>query len=607
MGFLEKNLSILQRRDASLAGRVRGVPMAAGIETASARSGHPTLKVGGLSLHSTYDPVGEADLQVTRFLTDEPGKGPVVVLGMGLGYHVERLLEAGATPVVVVEPRTDVFGAAMETRNLKGLLTRCRHLFVGQTAEAVVEHLKATRFPFENQRVFVHQPSLRLNQPYFDQLVVKLKTLNILSGLKLDILVVPPIYGGSLPIADYCIKAFKTLGHRATMLDNSMYYPALQAIDETTENVHHRDQLRGSLTQHAAERVMAKCLAVKPDIVFALAQAPLTPNVLERMRTFDFVTAFWFVEDFREFEYWKVVADTYQHFFAIQKEEVFKTSERLDNVDFTYLPLACDPRVHRPLSLSERDRNRFGSDVSFLGAGYPNRQILFHTLVDLDFKIWGTEWDRGSILGRLVQEKGRRITPRESVKIFNAAAINLNLHSSTYHKGINPAGDFVNPRTFEIAGCGGFQLVDPRSHLPELFEPDRELICFENAEDLREKIAYYLARPDERASIAAASHKRTRLDHTYQKRMARVLEIIVERDIDRFTALGETRQKPGRLIAEAGADTELGKFLSRFSGEDHLTLERIVSEIHQGEGELTEPEVIFLLMQEFAKSTGTRP
>jgi len=578
-----------------------------GMEAASARSGHPTLKVEGLSLHSTYDPVREADLQVTRFLTDRPGKGPVVVLGMGLGYHVERLLQEGAARIILVEPRNEVFRAAIETRNLKRILTRCRHLLVGRTVEDVVEHLKATRFPFEDQRVFVHQPSLRLNQPYFDRLMTRLRALNVLSGLKLKILVVPPIYGGSLPIADYCVKAFRTLGHRATMLDNSMYYPALQGIDETTENANHRDQLRGSLTQHAAERVMARCLAVKPDVVFALAQAPLTPGVLERMRTFDFVTAFWFVEDFREFEYWKVVADKYQHFFAIQKEEVFKTSEGLDHVGFAYLPLACDPKVHRPLRLSERDRDRFGSDVSFLGAGYPNRQILFHSLVDLDFKIWGTEWNRGSILGKFVQEKGRRITPRESVKIFNASAINLNLHSSTYHKGINPAGDFVNPRTFEIAGCGGFQLVDPRSHLAELFEPGRELTCFESAEDLREKIAYYLSRPDERASIAAAGHRRTRLEHTYQKRMARALEVIVEGDIDRFAALEERRQKPERLIAEAGANSELGIFLSRFTGEDHLTLEKIVSGIHRGEGDLTEPEVIFLLMHEFAKSTGAHP
>ena len=44
----------------------------------------------------------------------------------------------------------------------------------------------------------------------------------------------------------------------------------------------------------------------------------------------------------------------------------------------------------------------------------------------------------------------------EAVKIFNASRINLNLHSSPYHLGINPEGDYVNPRTFDLAAAGPF-------------------------------------------------------------------------------------------------------------------------------------------------------
>jgi hypothetical protein len=60
-------------------------------------------------------------------------------------------------------------------------------------------------------------------------------------------------------------------------------------------------------------------------------------------------------------------------------------------------------------------------------------------------------------------------------------------------------------------------------------------------------------------------------------------------------------QSSQRLMVEAGPETELGRFLSRFKGEGHLTLDRIVSEIRQGEGKLTDPEVVFLLMHEFSK------
>jgi spore maturation protein CgeB len=351
---------------------------------------------------------------------------------------------------------------------------------------------------------------------------------------------------------------------------------------------------------------MAKCLDLNPDLIVALAQAPLTPDILERMRKFDILTAFWFVEDFRELAYWREVASRYNHFFAIQDRPDFEESETLDGVDFTYLPLACDPGVHRTIRLSNREAKRFGSAVSFIGAGYHNRQIFFEGLLDFDFKIWGTEWDPQAPLFRVVQEGGRRVTTREAVKIFNSSAINVNLHSSTYHRGVNPAGDFVNPRTFEIASSGGFQLIDPRSHLPALFEPGREIVCFESLEDLREKIHHYLSHPAERADIALCGQKRARRDHTYAGRMQRLLEAVVERNLSRFQALESQLQTPERLIAEAGAHTALGQFLNRFNGEERLSLETIVSEIHRGEGRLTEPEVIFLLMHEFAEQKRRR-
>ena len=74
-------------------------------------------------------------------------------------------------------------------------------------------------------------------------------------------------------------------------------------------------------------------------------------------------------------------------------------------------------------------------------------------------------------------------------------------HSSLNHEGVVPDGDFVNPRTFEIAACGGFQLVDRRSLLGELFE-EGELELFGDLAELRGKIDHYLARPEERNRFA---------------------------------------------------------------------------------------------------------
>ncbi len=205
-----------------------------------------------------------------------------------------------------------------------------------------------------------------------------------------------------------------------------------------------------------------------------------------------------------------------------------------------------------------------------------------------------------SALAGSIQRSGARIETEEIVKIFNAAKININLHSSTYHKGINPFGDFVNPRTFEILSCGGFQLVDRRSVLGELFDLNKEIAVFEDLDDLRNKVAYYLDNPGEREKIVERGRQRLLKEHTYKNRMQEMLEHIAENGYEPPVWV-EEGEDVGRLIEESGEDTELGKFLSQFSGKGKVTLSDITEEITYGEGDISRTEALFLLMKEFVR------
>jgi spore maturation protein CgeB len=162
---------------------------------------------------------------------------------------------------------------------------------------------------------------------------------------------------------------------------------------------------------------------------------------------------------------------------------------------------------------------------------------------------------------------------------------------------VNPQGDFVNPRTFEIAACRGFQLVDFRSDLPELFKIGEEIITFKTLEDLREKARYYLKHPEKRRKIASKAQERVLKDHTYEMRMMELLSFIWKRD-ERIRERKASNAKVKDLVEKAGRETELGKFLSRFEGKDGLTLQDVTKEIRKGEGDLSQVEGIFLLMKE---------
>ncbi len=279
----------------------------------------------------------------------------------------------------------------------------------------------------------------------------------------LRVLVVLPLYGGSLPVARYCARALTSLGHTVECFEAPDFHPSFTALKRLRVSTERLDYLENSFLQLLGQAVLAKVESFAPDLVLALAQAPLSRQTLKRLRKDGVPTAMWFVEDYRLFTYWRAFAPWYDFFAVIQKNPFLDelAAHGVDNA--LYLPMAADPEVHRPLELTPIERRKYGSGLSFVGAGYANRRLAFRQLLHLDLKIWGSDWDGDSVLARYLQLDGARVSTEDAVKVFNASAINLNLHSSVSADELVPAGDFVNPRTFELAACGAFQLVDRRS------------------------------------------------------------------------------------------------------------------------------------------------
>lgn len=76
-------------------------------------------------------------------------------------------------------------------------------------------------------------------------------------------------------------------------------------------------------------------------------------------------------------------------------------------------------------------------------------------------------------------------------------------------------------RLFEITGVGGCMLTDQKSNLASLFEPDRECVVYESADECVEKARYLLDHPDEARKIGQAGRARTLSEHTYAHRAPR--------------------------------------------------------------------------------------
>ena len=604
MNYFSQNIEVLKKVNPDLAAQLENTAIPPEYKLVEARSGVPSLKIDGVYLHSSYDPVIEAERQVEK---TEIAQGVKYLLkGFGLGYLAETLFSKGAD-LIAAEADPVVLRAALESRDLGGLLNNIP-IFCGGISEDFNIFLEQRGIHSQPAEI-KHIPSYKRNPGFYDSLrklerftvsavsqTVSLDEVESPQGLK--ILLPSPLYGGSLPIAYYCKDALEALGHKVDFFDSSFYYPPFKSVVEVTSNPDHQAKLRGLYTMFVSELVMAKALEDKPDMVLGIAQSPFTRETLAEFKSMRIPVAFWFMEDFRLFQYWKDYAPIYDYFFTIQRGEF---SELLDNAgvkNHYYLPLAADPEVHKPVDLTPEEQREFGSALSFVGAGYYNRHHFFLQLLNEDFKIWGVEWNQSSPLGRVLQRGGERISTDDCVKIFNAAKINLNLHSSSYHTGVNPHGDFVNPRVFEIAACGAFQLVDPRSEMSELFEIGKEIETFKDIDELRSKIKYYLTNPAKMQEIAEAGRNRVLREHSYQRRMEQLLKIVAAHE----PKLRERKSHPNlaaNLLKSAGDDEELKEIFGRFDPAEELNIDMIAENIRKGKGELKKSEGVFLLMKEF--------
>jgi spore maturation protein CgeB len=153
---------------------------------------------------------------------------------------------------------------------------------------------------------------------------------------------------------------------------------------------------------------------------------------------------------------------------------------------------------------------------------YYYRQEILQQLGEFDLKIWGspTDW----LVDRLgSRHQGRPVYGDEKAKAARAAKICLN---TLHYAEINS----LNCRAFEIAGCGGFQLVSGVPVLAEHFEPGEELATFATIDELIEKARYYLSHPDEAARIARNGQLRAHRDHTYEKRLEQIITLMLGKD-----------------------------------------------------------------------------
>lgn len=97
----------------------------------------------------------------------------------------------------------------------------------------------------------------------------------------------------------------------------------------------------------------------------------------------------------------------------------------------------------------------------------------------------------------------------------------------TVNRHINVAENNANNmRLYEATGVGALLITDQKDNLGELFEVGKEVVAYSSPQECVDLINYYVAHPQEAATIAAAGQQRTLRDHTYRSRMTELSDIL---------------------------------------------------------------------------------
>ncbi len=203
--------------------------------------------------------------------------------------------------------------------------------------------------------------------------------------------------------------------------------------------------------------------------------------------------AWWAIDTHLNYDWCLQRARAFDFVFTAQRDGA--AGFRQDGIsNATWLPLACDPEVHRKLDVPKE------FDVCFVGN-------LF-------------DGPRGDLVRLIQQHFARAFVGR---RFFDEMAQTYSASRLVFNRSIR---NDINMRVFEALACGSLLVTNDLAD-----NGQEELVCdgvhlatYRGPDDLLERLRFYLAHPDLRERIAAAGRTHALQAHTYRHRMRALLQ-----------------------------------------------------------------------------------
>jgi spore maturation protein CgeB len=322
-----------------------------------------------------------------------------------------------------------------------------------------------------------------------------------------------------------CIFGKYTYGNpeRGVSAEYAAFLPALRRLSHTVVHFDSSDRTRYLGFGELNAAVLATVHREQPDVVLTVQRDyELWVETLDAIRsTFDCATVSWATDD--SWKYREVSRFIGRHYDAMATTYEYRIDAyRKDGVEHPVLTqwATTSDGLVEPMRAGQCTR-----DVTFVGARYGHRAKTIKELERNGIRVecFGHGWANGVVAAEDI--------PR----IVRGSRISLNFSRAGTEKG---GPNQIKARTFDVPGAGGFLLTETAPGLDAYYAIGREIEVFTDSREAIQKIRRYLAHPDQRDEIAWAGWKRTRAEHTYERRLSAVLDAAMEARRGRRTRSG---------------------------------------------------------------------
>ncbi len=582
-----KNLAALAGQDPDAAARVEAAGQGpAGFAVTQAANGQPTLTGRDqdgrtVSIHSRRDPGREAAALAGQL--PEQIQGPVVLLGVGLGYPLAAVASTipADSPLVVIEPDADLFRLALEHLDLRAALTRAgTHWLIGQEADLVQDtvtrlQIRANLAPIA---LLAWRPLVRARAETYAGLAESLTAMTR-GTLKKRL---------DYPRLDR--------PHCRVLILNSKYY-LLPEVQHALDALGHEHRLilirdREVSSDDLIRDLLMLTAEFQPDFLLTINHLGFDREgiLTQFLETIDLPFASWYVDSPT------LILRHYHHNLTdlgaifLWDSDYIPDVKRIGFDRVYYLPLATDPAQFAPLNGRPNPLARLACDVSFVGnsmvgpvarkaaqLGMPDTfqphldrlaeafirsparsaEDVFDEAATAD--LWFRSLDEGGridlaalVTWRATQEyrlsrvarlagfeptligdlEWRQLLPSQEFKtpgplnyyqqlplFYPLSRINFNATSLQMKTGLNQ-------RVFDVPACRAFLLADHRTQIEALYQVGREVITYGHPDEIPDLVKYYLDHPAQARAVAEAGYRRTLAEHTYVHRLAKLVEVM---------------------------------------------------------------------------------